>query len=168
MSLQKGVPEDLVFTMTVESHIPAFITQLQKIQDSMKAELEAEGKEVNRLYNQTSHTWKAQPRFMQKIEMNPKQDSVTVWAEDRIYWFVHEGVSVMRAVLTNPYVARTSPGVLSSRTGSGERLYASKKISKPSYKPRKFTQAIIKRQKPKFKKRMESAMLRGAKSYVGL
>ena len=158
-----------MFTMTVESHVPAFITQLQKIQDSMKAELEAQGKEVNRLYNQTSHTWKAQPRFMQKVEMNSKQDSVTVWAEDRIYYFVHEGISVMRAVLTTPFVARTAPGVLSSRTGVGGRLYASKKINLPSRnKPRKFTQAIIKRQQPKFKKQMESAMLKGAKSYVGL
>ena len=157
-----------MFTMTVNSQVPAFITQLQKIQDSMKAELEAQGKEVNRLYNQTSHTWKAQPKFMQKVEMNAKQDSVTVWAEDRIYYFVHEGVSRMRAVLTTPFVARTAPGVLSSRTGVGGRLYASRKIDLPSYKPRKFTQAIIKRQQPKFKKQMESAMLKGAKSYVGL
>ncbi|HUV51551.1 MAG TPA: hypothetical protein VMW64_00575 [Dehalococcoidia bacterium] len=156
-----------MFTMTVESHVPAFIAQLQRVQDSMKAELSVQGKEINRLYNQTSNTWKAQPRFMQKVEMNSKQDSVTVWAEDRIYWFVHEGVSVMRAVLTNPYVARTAPGVLSSRTGSGERLYASKKINKKSYKPRKFTQAIIKRIEPGFKKRMQSAMLKGVKSYVG-
>ena len=154
--------------MTVKSQVPAFITQLSRIEASLEAGLVKEAEEINKLYNQTSHTWKVQPRFMKKFEKNDKQMSATVWAKDRIYYFVHEGVSVMRAVLTNPYVARTAPGVLSSRTGSGERLYASKKINKKSYKPRLFTQAIIKRRKPKFEKLMKEAILRGAKSYVGL
>ena len=118
-----------MITMTVESQIPAFISQFAKIEAAMEAQLDAEGKNIRKLYAQTSHTWKAQPLFRQKIEQNRKQSSVTVWSKDRIYWFVHEGIKKMRAVMTPNYVARTAPGVLSSRTGAGERLYASRKIS---------------------------------------
>jgi hypothetical protein len=157
-----------MFEMTVESKVPAFLAKFGAIQDSMLDELSKEADEINKLYNKTSNTWKAQPRFMKKFDVDARGMSATIWAEDRIYWFVHEGVSVMRAVLTPDFVARTKPRVLDSFSGSGGRLYASKRISKPSYKPRKFTETIIVQREPKFRKRMEQAMVRGARSLIGL
>ena len=157
-----------MFEMAVESQVPAFLMQLQRIQDAVSEGLESEVKEVEKLYKKTDRTWAQQVVFNKKIRADAKEVSGTVWAEDRIYWFVHESVSVMRAVLSPDFVARTKPRVLDSFSGRGGRLYASKRISKPPYKARKFTETIIKERKPEFKKRMEQAILRGAKSYVGL
>lgn len=156
-----------MFEMTVESKVPAFLSQITAINDAMKAEIIKEGEEINKLYNKTSQTWKAQPLFRKKYESDSKGMSVTVWAKDRIYWFVHEGVRNMRAVL-GPYVPRTHVRVLDSFPGSGQRLYASKRFNRPNYKPRKFTETIIVQREPKFRQRMEGAMLRGAKSIIGL
>ena len=146
--------------------MPAFLSQLEFIQEAMIEELMREGSAINELYNRTSSTWAAQPRFMKKIEINPKSASVTVWAKDRIYWFVHEGVRHMRAVL-GPYVPKTQPRVLSSGAGSGGRIYASRSQDRPLYEPRKFTETIIERRKPRFRQRMERAILNGVRSRVG-
>jgi len=158
-----------MFEMTVESQVPNFVAQLGRIQAALTTALEAEVNEIEKLYKKTDRTWDQQVKFNKKVRVDSKEISGTVWAEDRIYYFVHESVKNFRAILSPNYVARTKVGVLDSFSGQGHRLYASKRIDiKPPYKARKFTQAIIVKRKPKFKSRMEAAMLRGAKSYVGL
>ena len=132
-------------------------------QEWAKALLE-EGRAVKTEYEKTTTTWKHHITFNIKPHVSGRVNwYVDVWAKNRIYWFVHESISVMRGVLSSDWSPKTRPGVLSSSAGSGRLLYASKKISKPPYEARKFTEEIIKvRQKP-FEKRMQQATRVGAR-----
>jgi hypothetical protein len=69
----------------------------------------------------------------------------------------------MRGVLSPDWSPKTKPRVLGSGPGSGRLLYASKKISKPPYEARKFTEEIIKVRQPEFQKRMQHATAVGAR-----
>ena len=102
-----------------------------------------------------------------KVKSSTTEQYAEVWASNRIYWFVHESVSVMRGVLSSDWSPKTQPGVLSSGAGSGRLLYASKKIAKPPYEARKFTDAIIKERKDKFQKAMEKATQDGVRAAGG-
>jgi len=133
-------------------------------QEWAKALLE-EGKAIKVEYEKTTKTWKHHITFNIRPHTTGRVNwYVEVWADNRIYWFVHESVSVMRGVLSHDWSPKTQPGVLGSGRGSGRLLYASKKISKPPYEARKFTETIIKvRQKP-FEQRMQHATAVGARA----
>jgi len=109
-----------------------------------------EGKEIYKLYGKTYSTWDEKPNFITEFKVNKQRAETTVWTEHDHYWFVHEGVKKMRAVFSDGWVAKTQPGVLHSSEGSGEFLYASKKIDGTPYKPRKFTSEIISQRQEKF------------------
>jgi len=138
----------------------AAITQ---VREEWRKAMEEEAKDIKSEYEKTTKTWKTQVAFHSKVR--PTKDGIyaEVWASNRIYWFVHESISVMRGVLSSDWSPKTQPGVLGSGAGSGRLLYASKKISKPPYEAREFTEAIIKvRQKP-FEERMRKATRVGAR-----
>lgn len=125
--------------------------------------LKAEAGEIKKLYDKTTRTWKHAVAFKQRIKFSADEQFAEVWAENRIYWFVHESVSVMRAVLSPDWSPKTQPRVLSSGAGSGRKLYASKRVSKPPYEARKFTEAIIEERQDKFQQAMEKATEEGVK-----
>ena len=119
--------------------------------------LQAEARAIKAEYEKTTRTWEHDVFFNTKVKSGKNEQYAVVWADNRIYWFVHESVSVLRAVFSPDWVPKTQPRVLSSGAGSGRMLYASKKIAKPPYEARKFTEKIIEvRQKP-FQERMEAA-----------
>ena len=119
--------------------------------------LQAEARAIKAEYQKTTKTWDHQPFFQTEVKSGKGEQYAKVSTEHRIYWFVHESVSVLRAVFSPDWSPKTQPRVLSSGAGSGRMLYASKKISKPPYEARKFTDEIIKiRQKP-FQEAMEAA-----------
>ena len=123
--------------------------------------LQAEARAIKAEYEKTTRTWEHQPFFQTKVKSGKNEQYAEVSTQHRIYWFVHESVSVLRAVFSPDWAPKTQPRVLSSGAGSGRMLYASKKISKPPYEARKFTDEIIKiRQKP-FQEAMEAATGQG-------
>jgi len=119
--------------------------------------MQAERKTIEALYKRTTENWKTDVQFKSKLKSTDKELYAEVWAENRIYWFVHESISVMRGVLSSDWSPKTQPGSLRSGAGSGRLLYASKKISKPPYEARKFTETIIEKRKVGFQKMMEKA-----------
>jgi len=119
--------------------------------------LRAEARAIKAEYEKTTQTWEHDVFFETKVKTGETESYAEVSAHNRIYWFVHESISVMRAVLSADWSPKTQPGVLSSGPGSGRKLYASKAISKPPYEARKFTEEIIKVRKDEFQKAMEAA-----------
>jgi len=130
---------------------------IKAVRNQWTKALNQEGDAINAEYAKTYSTWEHKPSFKKKLVVTTKEQYVQVSTEHRIYWFVHESVSVLRAVFSPDWSPKTQPRVLSSGAGSGRMLYASKKIAKPPYEARKFTDEIIKvRQKP-FQEAMEAA-----------
>lgn len=119
--------------------------------------LQAEARAIKAEYEKTTKTWEHDVFFVTKVKAGETEQYAEVWADNRIYWFVHESVSVLRAVFSPDWSPKTQPRVLSSGAGSGRMLYASKKISKPPYEARKFTEEIIKIRSKPFQEAMEAA-----------
>ena len=141
----------------------AALKQLAAVRKEWRKAMKEEAADIQKEYEKTTKTWDTQVTFHSKVR--PTKDGIIseVWSDNRIYWFVHESIKVMRGVLSSDWSPKTQPRVLGSGAGSGRLLYASKKISKPPYEAREFTDEIIKvRQKP-FEKRMQHATAVGAR-----
>jgi hypothetical protein len=138
--------------------------QLKAVQDEWEKALKAQAKANKADYDKTHATWDTDVQVnIGNVHKGRDRWYVDTWIKNRIYWFVHESVSVMRGVLSPDWSPKTKPRVLGSGAGSGRLLYASKKVSKPPYEARKFTETIIKVQQPEFQKRMERATDIGAR-----
>jgi len=141
--------------------------QIEQVRKEWRKAMDAEAQAIKKEYLKTTKTWKHQVSFVTKVR--PTATGITAevhssGANSRIYWFVHESISVMRGVLSSDWSPKTQPGVLGSGAGSGRLLYASKNISKPPYEAREFTDTIIEvRQKP-FEERMRKATRVGARA----
>ena len=147
-----------MITMKAISEVDKAIMNLGQVQIQMRKALREEGEAIRAEYNKTTTTWHHKINFTIADVMQGENFGVSVSTSDEPYWFVHESVSVLRAVFTNDWVPKTQPGVLGSSAGSGSMLYASKKINKKPYRARKFTEKIIEvRQKP-FQDNMQKAM----------
>lgn len=134
---------------------------LKTVQSRMEQGLKAEGDADRTEYEKTTKNWHHRVIFRSAVNLKGDTPSVTTETSDHPYWFVHEGVSVLRAVFSRNWAPKTQPKVLGSGPGSGQMLYVTKKIAKPPYKPRKFTEKIIEiRQKP-FQENMQKAIERG-------
>ena len=119
------------------------------------------GKEITQDFEKTTQTWTDKPEFQTLTDDNPP--SVLVGTDDLIYKFVSGGTKVRYATMTNPFQAKTQPGVIGSRAGVGGMLFISKKHPRPGIKARKFEQTIQKKWKASFKRRMKLALTNGLK-----
>jgi len=128
---------------------------------AIQAELEKVGKDIVKDFEKTTSTWTDKPEFEMLTDDNPP--SVLVATDDKIYGYVSGGTRVRYATMTNPFQAKTQPGVIGSRAGVGGVLFISKKRPRPGIKARKFEATIQKKWKSPFKKRMELALARGIK-----
>jgi hypothetical protein len=140
------------------------LKQVAGVRKAWKEALKAEGAAIKTEYEKTTTTWKHDVTFLVSTKLGADEMYAQVSTSSRIYWFVHESISVMRGVLSQDWSPKTQPRVLGSGAGSGRLLYASKKISKPPYPAREFTEKIIEVRQPEFQKRMERATQDGLKS----
>jgi hypothetical protein len=155
-----------MITMTAQLAGNAALAQLEAVRKEWRTALKEEGKAIKKEYDKTHATWKTDVRF--QIQVRPQgRDKMyaDVWASNRIYWFVHEGIKVMHAKLSTIPLWRpkTQPRVLGSGAGAGHVVYVRKSYEGPRYTPREFTDKIIEvRQKP-FQERMQHATAVGAR-----
>ena len=149
--------------MIAVGRVPKAAQQLKAMRKSWETALQEEGKEISRLYGKTYSNWHHKPQEQVSSASSDKEMYVEVKLTGRIYWFVHESISVLRAVFTDDWQPKTQPRVLSSGAGSGAMVYASKKISKPPYEAREFTEAIVEERQKPFEKRMRDATFQGVK-----
>ena len=141
----------------------AALKQIESVRKAWVDAMQVERKTIEVLYKRTTENWRTDVQFKSKIKSTDKELYVEVWAVNRIYWFVHEGIAVMHARLSDDWTAKTSAGSLRSGQGSGSVLYVSKKYRGKKYKPREFTETIIKLREKGFQKTMENATRVGAR-----
>jgi len=140
------------------------LNQIKAVRKEWFGELQHEVREIKALYERTTATWEHDVSFLTKVKVSEREQYGEVWAENRIYWFVHESISVMRVVLSPDWSPKTQPRVLGSGAGSGRKMYASMNIAKPPYEARKFTDEIVKERKDEYQANMQRATERGAKA----
>ena len=133
------------------------LKQIAAVRHAWVDAMQVERKTIEVLYKRTTENWSTDVQFKSKIKSTNKELYVEVKAENRIYWFVHEGIAVMHAVLSPDWAPKTKPMSLRSGPGRGRVLFVSKKHHGKLYKARKFTETIIEKRKVGFQKMMEKA-----------
>ena len=162
-----------MIVMKAIAHLPKTAAQNQVLRKAWRDALREEKDDIRAAYRKTYSNWSHKPAEQTTVKVRPDEMYAEVKLVGRIYWFVHESISVLRAVFSGPndpagkWKAKTEPRKLASGAGSGRMLYASKKIAKPPYKAREFTDAIIEERVEKFNKRMRDATKEGVKAALG-
>jgi len=150
--------------MTAQLGATKAFRHIEQVREAWADALKEEGKAIKAEYEKTTATWSTDVQFDIKPHVSGRVNwYVEVGTSNRIYWFVHESISVMRGVLSPDWSPKTQPRVLGSGPGSGRLLYASKSVNKPPYPAREFTEKIIEVRQPEFQKRMEHATAVGAR-----
>ena len=140
------------------------LRHIEQVQRAWAKELLLEGRDIKKEYEKTTSTWKHHITFNIRPHTTGRVNwYVNVWAKNRIYWFVHEGIAVMHAVFSNDWEPKTQPKILGSGPGRGKVVRIRPEYKGPLYKPREFTEAIIEVRQPLFQKRMEHATAVGAR-----
>lgn len=146
-----------MITMTAQLIGDAALKQVKAVQGEWKQALLAEGKAIKDEYSKTTATWKHHVTFNIKPKLGKDEWYVDVWAKNRIYWFVHEGIAVMHAVLSKNWLPKTERKVLGSGPGRGRVVRIRPDYEGPRYEARKFTDTIVKVRKKPFLERMKKA-----------
>jgi len=153
-----------VITMKTVGRVPKAARQNKELRKAWKAALREEKDDIRAAYRKTYDNWDHKPREQTTVKASAGEMYAQVRLIGREYWFVHESISVLRAVFSDDWQPKTQPRVLGSGSGSGRMVYASKQIAKPPYEAREFTEAIIEERQGPFQKRMEQATAAGAKA----
>ncbi len=132
-------------------------------------EMHYEAKRVVSLFNDTVQTWRTDVDFYVETDRVGDTFSVTVFTDSDIYRFVNDGTSVRYAVMTEDFIPKTYPGIVSSTEGRGGFSYIPKdwktrKIPgvypKPGIKARNFVDAIYNKREQIFYSNMETTYSR--------
>jgi hypothetical protein len=151
--------------------------------DAMRLELLNEmrkaGTAIRKDFEKTTKTWEHKPKFTQEISLTGPGPTILVGTDDEIYGYVSRGTKPHpifagyytgksdKKVLAfgSKFKAKTRPGVIgSSSGGSSGKMVFTPFVQHPGTKPRKFEEAIEKKWRKQFKRRMEQAMARAAKA----
>lgn len=129
-------------------------------------------KDVDKDFDATVKTWEHSVRFDKEFESGRSRIRFSTMTSDPIYGYVSGGTRPHRIVpkrakvlaFPGTYTAKTAPGVIGSRSGgsSGETVY-SKGVMHPGTKARNFPEAIEKKWRSPFPRRMKAAMGRAVK-----
>ena len=142
--------------------------QMAKVRQAAQAELQKQGRRYRTLYEATTANWKGtKPTFTTEVEMAPDEWKVTVWTDDKIYRFLHDGTRERWAVMSDDWSSQTHPRILGSAPGAGVVVFRGKKVMGeagyqaplPGIKAREWTQEIVAQDGTKFKDAMEKAIL---------
>ena len=140
-----------------------------------------DAKDMGKDLEKVTKTWKSdRPRIQTEAKLVPasvppstgfhSSFSASAWAREdnsKGYWkffWLNGGTRVRYAVMSNPFVAKTTPGLLDSRAGRGKMLFVSKKHPMPGIKARKFTLALRKKWEQPFHDHIAKAVKDAAKA----
>lgn len=154
-------------TSTFEVIVPKRFNE-KEILKSLRTSIEDTVEEADREFYRTYATFRHQPDFEQSFDENSRQiEGVTETTgdgdSDNPYPFVERGTSVRYATMTNDFVAKTQPGVLSAGSGRGEVLYVDKRRPRPGIKARNKEKIVAQTMKSRFPKIVNANLAIGVK-----
>lgn len=144
--------------------------KVDKYSKEILDQLREEGREIKRLYQNSSSTWNPKPKFQTDFKARGLDASVRISTRDVRYVNLDRGTKKRWAVMSSPFSPKSRVRSLSASSGTGKavirgrRAMQSRGIApRPGIKPRKFSAEIVKRRQPIFFRDMRAAMKRAAK-----
>jgi hypothetical protein len=124
--------------------------------------------DADKQFAKTYRTWTRKPKFTKWMNANSDFIAGTITtpgegSSENPYPFVERGTKVRYARMTNNFISKTQPGLISSRRGRGGVLRVDKTKPLPGIKARGWEEKIKKSQEPKLKKRINKALGRYVK-----
>lgn len=124
------------------------------------------GKRFQDIYKKTVASWKKKPVFDIQIQLDTNAWTLTVFTENNIYRFLHDGTSERWALMSDDFVPKTVPRLLGSNPGAGVAVFKGKKQmqahgleAQKGIDAREWTQEIIKQEEKRFIESIEKAFL---------
>ncbi len=127
--------------MKVVSINPGFKFNTQQIIDAVERGLDRAAEEVKQDFEKTMATWEQPSYFL----VAPRPFERRIVTPDPKYAWLNYGTAVRYATMTNPFSAKTEPGVIGSRAGVGGLLFVSRHHPRPGIIAREFDKAIAER-----------------------
>lgn len=150
-------------------NVEAFKRELSKAVDKTAGDMQKD-------FEKTTRTWDTKVKFYARPkggQLGRRDMVITVYTNNQIYQYVDEGTKahIIRPKNANAlhflsgYRAKTRPGFIGSSSGgaSGESVFA-KEVHHPGTKARNFSAIIARKHTPRFKKNVDAAMARAARS----
>ena len=129
-----------------------------------------EAEVVVKMFKKIVKTWNRKPRFVTKgfagcfsgeIELTVGPDMRT--KAGKKFMYLNDGTSVRRAVMSNPFTAKSRVRKIGSWAGRGGAVFVSRRVSQPGIKARDWIDEIGKRRQGPFGTNIQRAISRGAK-----
>ena len=139
---------------------------IKQTRDRAKKGLKAWAKIFKQEYEKTTATWKVKPVFTIKYESTPEGEFATISTDNNIYRFLHDGTKIRWAVMSNPFVPKTSHRLLGSGPGKGKAiLKGAKAMGKagiqapmPGIEARRWTDEILRVHENRFQDSMNKVV----------
>lgn len=145
-----------MLTMILKAVNPQ-VLQVDKIRTQMLNALRAEGREHQKILQETVKTWKAErPKFESSIHLSRKEGAAvetkptgSEQGVNKWHW-LDGGTRVRYATMSKDWHSKTFPGWLGSGPGRGKRLFVSKRRPRPGIKARRWSLELAKKRQQPF------------------
>jgi len=139
---------------------------IKQTRDRAKKALKIWAKIFKVEYLKTHANWPRQPVWHIKYESTTEGESVTIYTNNNIYRFLHDGTKVRWAVMSNPFTPKTSYRLLGSGPGKGKAiLKGAKAMGKagiqapmPGIEARRWTDEILRVHENRFQDSMNKVV----------
>ena len=152
------------------------VMNLKRVREELLKAARAEGKETQKLYEQTVATWKGDKPFFESLISLMRNDATVLTGPNgsemalKKFKFLDEGTSVRWALMSSDWQSKTRPGVLKSGRGAGRVIVVGKRWMRrprPGIKARGWTEKIGKQRHKPFIQAMIKAKNRGLNKLYG-
>ena len=139
--------------------------KIKATRDNILAELQREGKEIEKLMDKTVATWQGEtPKFESLVDVSGKDATVIVgptgsdkavnkwvWADQGTKAHVIRAKNKPRLLFRTGFTPKTKPNIISSFRGSKSGPWTSPvQVNHPGTVPRNFSKTIVSRRRKKF------------------
>jgi hypothetical protein len=132
--------------------VPDFDSLIEELARDVNTTVNA----IDQQYKKTYRTWQHKPDFKKtKAVITKRRIAGNTGIHKKVskenpYQFVEKGTRVRYATMSPDFKAKTRPGLIVSRKGTGGVLFVNRNKPRPGIKKRDFTGQIRKREQPKF------------------
>ena len=137
------------------------------VEQAARNALMVEARQQIKLFERTTAYWRHQVDFDWKIESMGDVLQLSVFTDDKIYFFLNYGTSVRYATMSSEFQRKTNPGSLRSNRGRPpfDPLYVSRKRPRRGIEARMWTDQIFDLRRPIFIKNITKAVLKVARDF---
>jgi len=115
------------------------------------------------------NTWnhKSSIHFDAKMRLSGSSITVSIFTDDAIFNYIEGGTKVRYATMTREprFVAKTSPGSLSSISGAGGLHYVDKRVPRPGIEAREFYRVSAEKRRAFFIAKMRKIYIKALKNF---